>query len=198
VKANFKIGNGRLTFEVQGEKAKDVWAQVAQIEELFCAETACGLCQSTDLRYGHRVAMKGTKPCHYYELVCRDCGAQFGFGQRQDTGELFPKRKHHETKAALPNGGWRKWGEQSTDPDEGDYYDAPQAPQHVDRTQPPPQHVQPPAAQRQPAPQQTQPPPQQTQPAPAQRQPRPAGTMHTPADIPAEAWGDPPPPRRSR
>jgi hypothetical protein len=43
----------------------------------------------------------------YYELVCRDCNAQFGFGQKKNGFDLFPKRKNDQ--GYLPNRGWSKW-----------------------------------------------------------------------------------------
>lgn len=201
MKANYKIKSGQLLFEVVGNQAKDIWQQVAQIQSLFEAESKCQLCEGTDLRYDYRVTKVGSYK--YYELVCRNCGGFFRFGQLRETNEIYPKRKDAQGNY-LPNGGWRpasaRFG--GSDDGEGDYgqgappdddFDAP-----VDPRQPPP----PPApAQRPPQQpqQQRQPPPtRQVHPsgAPAQgapqRQQHPtAGNRHNAQDLPYEA----PPPR---
>ncbi len=101
MKASFVIN--QLTFELDAEGARELFQQVAQIQEVFEAETACGLCQSEDIRYGYRVS----GDYQFYELVCRKCSAQFRFGQKKQTLELFPKRT--EDGHPLPNGGWSKW-----------------------------------------------------------------------------------------
>jgi hypothetical protein len=123
MKATLTVGDGALTFEVAGEKAKDIWAQVAQIQELFEAEIKCGLCACDELRYGHRVTKVGG--FNYYELVCRACGGVFSFGQRRDTLDIFPKRRDADGKPLL-NGGWRKWEDRDTD--DGDFEAPPPAP----------------------------------------------------------------------
>ena len=102
MKATFIIN--QLTFELDAEGARELFQQVAQIQEIFEAETSCGCCQSDDIRYSYRVS----GDFQFYELACRKCAAQFRFGQKKGTLELFPKRKD-ESGNVLPNGGWSKW-----------------------------------------------------------------------------------------
>jgi len=71
---------------------------------VFEAASSCGCCQSRELRFRHRKAEK----FDYYELVCSECGARFQFGQHQEGGGLFPKRRG-EDGSSLPNHGWSKW-----------------------------------------------------------------------------------------
>lgn len=177
MKANFKLKRGAMTFEVLGEQAKDIWAQVAQIQELFEAESCCGLCGSEELRYSHRITKNGGY--HYYELICRECYGVFQFGQVKATLEIFPKRRDTKTKQPLPNGGWRKWEERGADPEEGNYAEAP------------PQQAPP---SRAPAPQATRqaPPQQQGQRPPAQAAPV-AERTYEHEEYPP--MGDEPPPR---
>ena len=104
MKATYKSANGRLLFEVLGETTKDLFAGVANLQEVFDAEESCGCCNQTDIRYSHRTV----DDYQFYELVCRACGAQFQFGQKKKGGALFPKRKA-EDGSYLPNGGWAKF-----------------------------------------------------------------------------------------
>lgn len=99
MKATFIIN--QLTFELDAESAIDLFAQVSQIQEIFEAETKCGCCQSESLRYSYREV----ESFKFYELTCRECTAQFKFGQKKKDGALFPKRKDEDGNL-LPNGGW--------------------------------------------------------------------------------------------
>jgi hypothetical protein len=192
MKANFKVANGKMTFEVVGEQAKDIWAQVAQIQELFEAEAACGLCGGTDLRYGHRVT--AGSQYHYYELVCRKCHGVFQFGQMRASGEIFPKRKD-KNKVALPNGGWRKWEDRGVDPDEGEY--EPEPPAIPQQRQPAPQQAAP-GRQQQPPPRPPAPPQQQQRQAPPAGQGQSARDLAYERDHDGPPIGEPPPARRGR
>jgi hypothetical protein len=200
VKANYKIKNGQLLFEVVGNQAKDIWEQVAQIQSLFEAETECRLCGCTELRYDHRVTKNGGY--HFYELVCRNCSAFFRFGQLRQNNEIYPRRKINNVP--IPNNGWLPASERfggSQEEGEGDYnQEGP--PDDFDQAPPPPPppprqapaQQRPPAGQappqRQASPQQA--PQQRPAQAPAQRQqPATAGTRHNASDLPYEA----PPPR---
>lgn len=118
MKATFTIN--QLQFEMQAEDAMDLFRQVANIQDVFEAETKCGCCQSQNIRYGFREV----DAFKYYDLGCRDCGAQFKFGQRKQGG-LFPKRKDDQGKP-LANGGWAKW-------EARDEHDSKPAPQQAAR-----------------------------------------------------------------
>lgn len=104
MKVRYTSGNGQLVFDVEAETAKALFSQLGSIQELFEAETECGLCQSKDIRYSARVV----EEFDFYELACRSCRAQFRFGQKKKGGELFPKRKDDDGNW-LPNGGWSRW-----------------------------------------------------------------------------------------
>ena len=102
IEANYKTSNGRIVFKVTGESEKALWEQIARLEATFGADSKCGCCQSTNIRYGHREVSGGFD---YYELQCMDCRARLGFGQSKDTKGLFPKRKD-EGGDYLPDNGW--------------------------------------------------------------------------------------------
>jgi hypothetical protein len=125
MKATYKTANGRLMFEVTGETAKEVFARVADLQEIFEADSRCGCCNGADLRLKHRVVAKGTKKFDYYELECGNskCRARFAFGQLTEGGGLFPKRKDKEGNW-LPNRGWGKYRAES-DGDAREDYDEP-------------------------------------------------------------------------
>ena len=103
MEAQYKTTNGRLTFKVDGDQ-KVLFKQVAMIQEIFDAESECGICKSKEIRFRTREVEGNT----YYELICTGCGANFSFGQHKQGGTLFPKRKGEDGKP-LPNGGWSKW-----------------------------------------------------------------------------------------
>lgn len=95
--------NGRLTFEVEVTTAKQAFAVVAAVQELF-EEKECGCCQSEHIHC--EVRTHDTN--EYYKLVCTACGATLDFGQKKDGKGLFVKRKDKDL-AALPNRGWYIW-----------------------------------------------------------------------------------------
>lgn len=105
MKAILRTGGGRLSFEITGEKVKDVFKEIAQIQEVFDAESKCGVCGSQDLRFLARRVDK----YDFYELQCtkQGCRARFAFGQAKEGGALFPKRK--VDGKWLPHGGWAKY-----------------------------------------------------------------------------------------
>jgi hypothetical protein len=107
MKATFTIN--QLEFELNADSARDLFQQVAQIQEIFEAETQCGCCQSEEIRYSYREVDQ----YKFYELVCGECSAQFRFGQKKVTLDLFPKRT--EDGKPLPNHGWSKY-----EPKDGD------------------------------------------------------------------------------
>jgi hypothetical protein len=109
MKVRYTSGNGQLVFDIEAETAKALFSQLGAIQELFEAETKCGMCGSADIRFSARVV----EEFDFYELACRDCHAQFRFGQKKKGGDLFPKRKDDDG-VALPNGGWSRWEPQSS------------------------------------------------------------------------------------
>ena len=127
MKAEYTSSNGRLKFAVEGATPKDLFSELAGIQEVFDAENRCGCCQADDLHYRVRTSVAKTgknagKSYDYYELVCMACNARFSFGQSMDLKNLFPKRR--EDGKALPNGGWSKYDSNSAAGQE--YADEPQ------------------------------------------------------------------------
>lgn len=104
--ANYKTAafGGRLTFQVQGETAKDIFRQLSQVQEVFDAEISCGCCGKVNVR----LLARQVDEYDFYELACLDCHARFAFGQSKKGGALFPKRKDEDGNY-LPNRGWAKY-----------------------------------------------------------------------------------------
>lgn len=102
MKVKYRI-NDKLEFELEGEGQKDIFKELALIQEIF-GEAKCGLCGSTNLRF----VVRSVEGNDYYELRCVDCGAVLAFGQHKKGGTLFPKKKDEEGHY-LPNHGWHKW-----------------------------------------------------------------------------------------
>ena len=107
MEAQLKSRDGRLIVKVEGETQRDIFRELASAQQVFEAESECGLCQSNDLRFSARIVDDN----EYFELVCNSCGAKFNFGQHKKGGGLFPKRKNQEGKP-LPNGGWARYDPQ--------------------------------------------------------------------------------------
>ena len=102
MKVKYKA-NDRLEFELEGSGQKEIFKELALIQEIF-GETKCALCGSTNLRF----IVRSVEGNDYYELRCNDCGAVLAFGQHKKGGTLFPKRKDDEGNY-LPNKGWYKY-----------------------------------------------------------------------------------------
>lgn len=58
-------------------------------ESSVYAETPkrCGLCHKEDLAFSKRRVQK----YEFFQLVCRDCGAEYAFGVKHADGSLYPK-----------------------------------------------------------------------------------------------------------
>ena len=102
MKASYKLSD-KLQFEVEGEGQKEIFKEIASIQEIF-GETKCGMCGYENIKFVVRVVEDN----EYYELRCMDCGATLAFGQHKKGGTLFPKRKD-EKGEYMPNRGWYKW-----------------------------------------------------------------------------------------
>lgn len=99
--------NNKLAFELEGSGQKEIFKELALIQEIF-GEERCGLCNKDNLRF----IVRNVDGNDYYELRCGDCGAILAFGQHKKGGTLFPKRKDDEGNY-LPNKGWHKWTKDS-------------------------------------------------------------------------------------
>lgn len=104
MKASYQTRNGQVTFELEGQDIKDVFRQLAKVQEVFDAEAQCGMCESKDIRF---LARK-VEDFDFYELDCQKCHAHFSFGQAKKGGALFPKRRD-ENGAPLPHDGWSRY-----------------------------------------------------------------------------------------
>lgn len=104
MKAHLNCFGGRVTFEMEAESPKALFKKLALVQEVFGAEDKCGCCGSQDITYRAR-QWDGND---YFELHCKDCGADFSFGQKKDGGGLFPKRKDPNGDL-LEHGGWKVW-----------------------------------------------------------------------------------------
>lgn len=95
--------NPKLRFEVEAKDQKDMFGQLAEIEEIF-SEGKCRKCGKTNIKFIKRTIEDND----YYELQCKDCYAKLAFGAHKKGNTLFPKRKDADGNW-LPNGGWTIW-----------------------------------------------------------------------------------------
>ena len=102
MKVKYKVSD-KLGFELEGSGQKEVFKELALIQEIF-GEEKCGLCGSSNIRF----IVRTVEGNDYYELRCADCGALLAFGQHKKGGTLFPKRKDDDGNY-LPNKGWHKY-----------------------------------------------------------------------------------------
>jgi hypothetical protein len=100
MKLTYKAANNRIVFECEAATEKAAFEQLAYLQELF-EETACGCCQSPDIRPDVR-EVDGNK---FYHMKCRACSARLDFGQTKKGEHLFAKRRGDDKKI-LPNQGW--------------------------------------------------------------------------------------------
>lgn len=105
MKVKYKVNNN-LEFEVEGNGQKEIFKELAIIQEIF-GEHACGICHKNNLRF----VVRSVEGNDYYELRCSDCAATLAFGQHKKGGTLFPKRKD-DNNNWLPNKGWYKWNKE--------------------------------------------------------------------------------------
>jgi predicted adenine nucleotide alpha hydrolase (AANH) superfamily ATPase len=103
MKAKYKTFNGTIEFEVEGSTEKEIFKQIAKLQEVFKGEY-CGCCKKNNVRLQVRTVDEND----FYELKCDSCGAVFSYGQHKKGNSLFPKRKD-ENGNWLPNNGWHKW-----------------------------------------------------------------------------------------
>jgi hypothetical protein len=102
MKANYRV-NDRLEFEVEANGQKEMFKELATLQEIF-GEESCQLCNKKNIRF----IVRTVEDNDYFELRCGDCGAILSFGQHKKGGTLFPKRKD-DNNTYLPNKGWHKW-----------------------------------------------------------------------------------------
>jgi hypothetical protein len=106
-----KFGNVEL--EGEGATHKEVFSQLAAMTEVFRDEP-CGLCKKNNTIFVVRRVpdpkSKGKKEFEYFERRCltKDCKARLAYGQHNEGGSLFPKRKGEDGNY-LPNNGWTRY-----------------------------------------------------------------------------------------
>lgn len=106
MEAHFKTRDGRLTFKLEGDTPKALFAAIASVQEIFEADTECGLCHDKAIRF----RVRQVDDFSYYEMVCTNptCRARLSFGQNRVGGGLFAKRKGAEGNW-LENDGWEQY-----------------------------------------------------------------------------------------
>lgn len=106
MEANFKTPGGQLVFKLHGETVKDIFEELAEVQEIFGMPPNCGVCENSEIAY--RVRENGGNK--FYELHCLtvSCRARFSFGQSKDQKSLFPKRKDKDGNW-LEHGGWERY-----------------------------------------------------------------------------------------
>jgi hypothetical protein len=123
MKATIRLAGGNRMVEVDGENQKDLFESMAMAYEVF-GETQCGLCGSTNIRPVVRIVDK----FRFYEYSCQEpgCWAKLTFGQAQEGGGLFPKRKLLDNGKPDKDGefgphkGWTKYrGDNQEEPSRG-------------------------------------------------------------------------------
>ena len=102
MKLRYRVGD-KLEFEIEASGQKEVFKELALIQEIF-GEESCGMCDSSSIKF----LVRSVEGNDYYELRCNGCGAILSFGQHKKGGTLFPKRKD-DNNNYLPNKGWHKW-----------------------------------------------------------------------------------------
>ncbi len=104
MKVTYETKNARLAVEIESDKVKDVFKQLAEFQEIF-DEEKCGSCKSENIKF----QVRNVEGNDFFEMKCDDCGAKLAFGQYKTGGGLFPKRKKEDGTYDRVTRGWRKW-----------------------------------------------------------------------------------------
>lgn len=117
MKAKYKTADGRFEFELEGSTQKEVFKEVASLQEVF-EEPCCKLCKKTSTKLVVRKSKdKKGKPLDYFERRCNACGAVLTYGVNIEGGTLFPHRKVKNEKGEevwdSTNQGWHKYVKQA-------------------------------------------------------------------------------------
>jgi hypothetical protein len=102
--AKLSLLNRQLVVESTGTDVKSIFRELAQMAEVFGADSVCGACNSPDIRLAYR-APTGYE---YFTLRCNSCDAELNFSQRKDGTGLFPRRKDEEGRM-LADKGWKRF-----------------------------------------------------------------------------------------
>lgn len=97
----WKSRNGRIVIKGAPTSPKDAFGLVATLEGSFEADSACGLCNGTELS----AEVRHPKGFTYYSLACIGCGAELQFGQHEQSPTLFAKKSGENRGWAMPQYG---------------------------------------------------------------------------------------------
>lgn len=100
--------NNNLEFEIDGDGQKEIFKDLASLQEVF-GEENCGCCKKSNFRF----VVRNVEDNDYYEIRCNECGAVLPFGQHKKGNTLFPKRKDDQGNW-MKDRGWYKWQEKDT------------------------------------------------------------------------------------
>jgi len=126
-----------ITITIDGTDPKKAFEAGAFWREFNRYAGECGCCGSKNIMPMHRTAIAKSGPnvgkkSEHYEAVCCEpnCGATFGFGQKQDDKTLFPGKKNMQTgqfekKWQPPFKGSGGGGHDNTFSNDGDTSDIP-------------------------------------------------------------------------
>lgn len=101
MKALVKVSDD-ITFEVNGEDAKTMFQELANVSEQF-GNNVCKKCGSKA-----RYVVRNVADNDFLEMRCTNdkCRAKLSFGLHKKGGGIFPKRKN-EDGSYHPYGGWK-------------------------------------------------------------------------------------------
>jgi hypothetical protein len=112
----------KIVAEIEGKDHKEIFEQLAGLQELFSDFNKCEKCGCSDIQLLVRSDNDGNK---YYEMQCKKCWAKLSFGQNkgEKNGTLYPRRYETkdkncmggklEAKAVLPNRGWLRYNRET-------------------------------------------------------------------------------------
>lgn len=117
MQAKFQVSD-KLEITLEFGNQAELVQQLSIWSEIF-GHNKCGACHKPDIRFVVREVAKGNKKFKYHELHCTNpsCRSKLAFGQHNEGGTLFPKRKDDQGNY-LPNGGWTKWKPEGEDKQE--------------------------------------------------------------------------------
>lgn len=87
MRAIYKTRNNRYSLEAAGDTVKDLFREMAGVQEVFEAAGRCGLCRSEVIE----LRVRAIDDNEFFEAVCMVCHAALSYGQKKKGGALFPK-----------------------------------------------------------------------------------------------------------
>lgn len=114
MKVQYTTEDGRLSVEVEGDTAKDVFKQLAEFQEIFEDRTCVAKIKDKIIKTDKVLfVVRVVDGDEYYEMKCVDWdsglfGFKKSFGQNKKGGGLFPKQMPEENRIPGLNG-WHKY-----------------------------------------------------------------------------------------